>query len=330
MKNCLLLFTGLFPVLITFNTNSEEYNECLRDGIAVPFQNLNHSPRLPDTTIQPGQAGDIVAPGATPRLISSQFSFTEGPASNKKGEVFFTDQPNDKIWKYGIDGKLTVFLEKTGRSNGMYFDKKGNLISCADEKNEIWSISPKGKITVILNNFEGKRLNGPNDLWVHPKGGIYFTDPYYQRPWWERKAPDIQGQKLYFLPKGKKEARVVDENLLQPNGIIGTPDGKYLYVSDIRDRKTYRYTINAGGSLTDRLLFAEQGSDGMSIDARGNIYLTGNGVSVYNAEGKKIGQIAVPSRWTANVCFGGKGNNILFITASESVFTLQMLVKGAE
>jgi gluconolactonase len=281
-----------------------------------------------DTSIQPADTMNIIAPGAVLRSISSQFSFTEGPASNKKGDVYFTDQPNNKIWKYSTEGKLTIFLDNAGRSNGMYFDKKGNLITCADEKNELWSISPKAKVTVLLKSFRSQRLNGPNDLWIHPKGQIYFTDPYYQRPYWERKSAEIQGQNLYCLLHGKKEAVVVDDNLVQPNGIIGSPDGRILYVADIKDGKTYRYRINEDGSLTDRQLFVEQSSDGMTIDNQGNIYLTGKGVTVYNASGKKIGHIDVPAKWTANVCFGGKRKDILFITASESVYTLQMLVRG--
>jgi sugar lactone lactonase YvrE len=98
-------------------------------------------------------------------------------------------------------------MDKTGRSNGLYFDRRGNLISCADEKNELWSISPDKKVTVLLSHFEGKRLNGPNDLWIDPKGGIYFTDPYYQREYWDRKQPDIPGQKVYYLPKGQGRSR---------------------------------------------------------------------------------------------------------------------------
>ena len=274
-------------------------------------------------------ASPVVAPNATIKLISKEFGFSEGPAANKKGEVFFSDQPNDKIWKFS-NGELSVFLEKTGRSNGMYFDKKGNLISCADEKNEIWCISPSKKVTILLSNFEGKRLNGPNDLWIDNKGGIYFTDPYYQRPYWDRKQPDIKKQNVYYLKKGAKEAIAVDTTLMQPNGIIGTRDGKYLYVADIRGRKTYRYSMNSDGSLKDRQLLMEQGSDGMAIDNQGNLYLCGNGISVYNSEGKKIDQIAVPSRSVTNVCFSGKKNDVLFITAVEAVYTLQMKVKGKE
>ncbi|QHV97546.1 SMP-30/gluconolactonase/LRE family protein [Spirosoma endbachense] len=272
----------------------------------------------------------VVAPGATLRQISSQFAFTEGPTVDKKGVIYFTDQPNDKIWTYDTDGKLSVYMDKAGRSNGLYFDKKGNLISCADEKDELWSISPEKKITVLLSNFKGLRLNGPNDLWIDPKGGIYFTDPYYQRDYWERKKPDIDGQKVYYLPKDAKEAIIVDSDFMQPNGIVGTPDGKSLFVADIRASKTYKYQINSDGSLTNRQLYIAQGSDGMTLDNQGNLYLSGKGVTVYDPAGKKLGTIPVPSRWVGNICFGGKDRRTLFITASESIYTLQMQVKGVE
>ena len=282
-------------------------------------------------SVQRKQEDSLVARGATLQKISSQFSFTEGAAVDKKGNIFFTDQPNDKIWKYDVDGKLSVFLDKTGRSNGTYFDHKGNLLTCADEKNEIWSIDPKGKVKILLKDYHGHRLNGPNDLWEDPKGGIYFTDPYYQRPYWDRKEPDIKGEKVYYLPKGGKEPFVVADDLLQPNGIVGTPDGKFLYVADIKGDKTYKYKINSDGKLSGKELFVEQGSDGMTLDNKGNVYLTGTvGVTVYNKRGQKIKIIEVPSKWTANLCFGGKKKNILFITASESIYTLLMNVKGVE
>jgi gluconolactonase len=288
----------------------------------------NKNTSITDTTDQP--KSEIIAAGAKLKLIANQFKFTEGPAADKKGNVFFTDQPNDKIWKWGTDGKLSVFLDKTGRSNGMYFDAKGNLLTCADEQNEIWCISPNGKVTILVKDYEGKKLNGPNDLWAHPGGGIYFTDPYYQRPYWQHQAAEIKGEKVYYLPRGKKEPVVADDKVVKPNGIVGTPDGQYLYVADIGDGKTYKYKIAKDGTLQDRQLFVAQGSDGMTIDNKGNVYLTGDGVTVYNAEGKKIEHIAVPAGWTANVCFGGKEKNQLFITASEAVYTLDMQVKGVQ
>ncbi len=270
----------------------------------------------------------LVKGSALPKLISKQFSFTEGPAVDANGNVFFTDQPNNKIWKYSTKGKLTVFLENTGRSNGMYFDKKENLVTCADEKNELWSIDTNGKATVLLKEFEGKKLNGPNDLWIHPNGDIYFTDPYYQRPWWTRTQPEMEAQKVYYLAKGSPVALPVIDNLAQPNGIVGSPDGRTLYVADIKGRKTYQYTINDDGSLSEGQLFAEQGSDGMTIDHLGNIYLTGKGVTVFNKTGKLIAHIDIPEKWTANVVFGGKKLDKLFITASEAIYTLDMKVKG--
>jgi len=262
--------------------------------------------------------------------VSGQFTFTEGPAVDKKGNIYFTDQPNDKIWKYDINGKLSMFMDKTGRSNGLYFDKNGNIISCADNKDELWRISPDKKVTVLLSNYDGHRLNGPNDLWIDAKGGIYFTDPYYQREYWDRKQPDIDGQKVYYLTKGKKEAVIVDDQLKQPNGIVGTPDGKTLYVADIGDWKMYKYHINEDASLSDRELLFPQGSDGMTLDNKGNIYVTGKGVTIYNKDGVKIGHIPVPGDWTANVCFGGRDRKTLFITAKESVYIIKMNIKGVE
>lgn len=276
------------------------------------------------------QKSNIIADGAKLELISKQFKFTEGPAADKKGNVFFTDQPNDKIWEYDTNGKLSVFMDKTGRSNGLYFDKKGNLIACADEHNQLWSISPQKKITVLVDGFEGKKLNGPNDLWIDAKAGIYITDPYYQRDYWTRKKPELDGEKVYYLPKGKKELLLVADSLQQPNGIIGTPNGKYLYVADIRADKTYRYNIQADATLTNRTLFTEKGSDGMTIDNQGNIYLCGKGVTVFNPKGKQIEHIDIPANWTGNICFGGKNRDQLFFTASEGIYLLQMKVKGVD
>lgn len=272
----------------------------------------------------------LVAANAKLVKVSSQFSFTEGPAVDKKGNIYFTDQPNNKIWKYDINGNLSLFMENTGRSNGLYIDNKGNIIACADNKNELWSISPKKKVTVLLKSFEGHRFNGPNDLWIDKRGGIYFTDPYYQREYWDRKKPDIEGQKVYYLAKGKKEATIVDDQFTQPNGIVGSPDGKYLYVADIGAGKTYRYDINGDATLSNRQLLFSQGSDGMTLDNEGNIYITGQGVTIYNKDGIKIGHIPVPAGWTANVCFGGKDRKTLFITAMESVYTIKMNVRGVE
>ncbi len=282
-----------------------------------------------ETSVPAASLLPLLQPGAAVTLVSKQFTFTEGPAVDKKGNIFFTDQPNDKIWKYDTDGNLSVYMDKTGRSNGLYFDVNGRLISCADEDNQLWAIDASKKITVLLKDFHGTRLNGPNDLWVDAKGGIYFTDPYYQRDYWQRKKPDMARQDLYYIAKGKQPV-ILDSTLKQPNGIVGTPDGKYLYVADIGAWKTYKYEIGKDGRLTNRQLFASVGSDGMTLDEKGNVYLSGKGVTVLNSAGVQLGNISVPSNWVGNICFGGKDRKTLFITASESVYTLQMQVRGVE
>jgi gluconolactonase len=272
----------------------------------------------------------IIAAPDTLQLISRQFSFTEGASVNGKGDVYFTDQPNNKIWKYSVDGSLSIFLDNAGRSNGMYFDRKGRLVTCADENDQLWAIGKDKKITVLLDKYQGRLLNGPNDLWIDRAGGIYFTDPYYQRPYWTRTRPDLEKQDVYYLPKGAAQPVIVDSDMVQPNGIVGTPDGKFLYVADLGAGKTYRYSIAFTGHLTDKTLYVSQGSDGMTLDDRGNLYLTGDGVTVYDPSGQKIAYIPVPEKWTSNLCFGGRDKKDLFITASEAIYILPMRVRGVE
>ncbi len=260
--------------------------------------------------------------------LADGFAFTEGPTADAEGNVYFTDQPNDRIMIWSVDGKLSTFMQPSGRSNGLYFDHSGNLIACADEKNELWSISPQKEVTFLVKDFDGKLLNGPNDAWVRPDGGIYFTDPFYKRDYWKRGPIEQSCQGVYFLSADKKNLIRVVDNLKQPNGIVGTSDGKTLFIADIGAGKTYRYTIQQDGSLSHKTLFCNQGSDGMTLDERGNLYLTGRGVTVFNAKGEKIAHIDVPESWTANVCFGGKDGKILFITASQGLYGLRMNVRG--
>ncbi|WP_110831692.1 SMP-30/gluconolactonase/LRE family protein [Pedobacter nutrimenti] len=263
------------------------------------------------------------------KLVSSAFSFTEGCSPDRAGNVFFTDQPNDQIWKYDLNGKLSLFLHPSGRANGTYFDHKGNLLTCSDEHGELWAVNAKATVKTLLAGFEGKQFNGPNDLWVNLNGDIYFTDPYYQRDYWTRTSAELENN-VYYLPKGKKTAQLALTGLIRPNGIVGTPDGKYLYIADIGAGKTYKYTIGKNGQLDHRQLIIEQGSDGMTLDEKGNIYLTTKtGVLICSPEGKMIDLIKVPSA-PSNVCFAGRDKNILFITARKSVYVIPMKTKGIE
>jgi gluconolactonase len=274
-------------------------------------------------------AGDgILADGAQVEKLAGGFKFTEGPAADAEGNVLFTDQPNDRILRWSVDGKLTTYMQPCGRSNGLCFDREGNLWACADEKNELWCVNNDKQPKVVVKEYAGKRLNGPNDIWLRPDGGIYFTDPFYKRPWWDHEASEQDCQAVYYLPADRSQLVRVEDGLEQPNGVIGTPDGKTLYVADIRAKKTYAYDIQTDGSLTNRRLFCELGSDGMTIDDAGNVYLTGKGVSVFAPSGEKIEQIDVPERWTANVCFGGEDLQTLIITASTGLYGLKMRVRG--
>ena len=272
----------------------------------------------------------IIAAGAKLTLVADGFEFTEGPATDKQGNIYFTDQPNDRILKWNaIDNSVSDYMKPSGRSNGLYFDNQGNLLAAADEQNELWRIDSDKKVTVLFNKFENKKFNGPKDLWVDHKGGIYFTDPYYQRPWWKHKEPQQKSKRVYYLALNTDTPKIVaDDNFDQPNGIIGTPDGKTLYISDQRGGKTYTYTIEENGKLSNKKLFVEMGSDGMTIDHLGNVYLTGDGITVFNVKGEQIEHITVPENWTANITFGGVNQKTLFITAMDAVYTMEMTVHG--
>ena len=270
----------------------------------------------------------LIANGATLQKLAADYSFTEGPAVDAQGNVFFTDQPNNRILKWHTDGTLSIYMEDAGRANGLYVDHEGNLLACADEQNQLWRIDKDKQISVLVEDLEGKKLNGPNDLWVDPYGGIYFTDPFYKRPYWNRTEKEIEKENVYYLSP-KNQLKLVADDLVKPNGIVGSADGKLLYVADIGDGKTYTYDIGEDGSLSGRRLFVAMGSDGMTLDHKGNLYLTGReGVSIFNKHGEKIELIPIKEKWTANVCFGGKDQQTLFITAMGALYSIEMKVKG--
>ncbi|NJW52794.1 SMP-30/gluconolactonase/LRE family protein [Salinimicrobium oceani] len=275
------------------------------------------------------QETPLIAEGAELQLISDGFEFTEGPAADANGNVYFTDQPNNRIHKWSVEtNEVSVFMEEAGRANGLYFDAEENLYAAADKHSELWKISPKQEVSVLLDNFRGLRFNGPNDLWIAPDGGIFFTDPFYKRPYWNHSEKPIKEQRVYYLTPNRKGLFIAAEGLVKPNGIIGTPDGKHLFVADIEDNKTWKYEIGKDGKLENKTLFTAMGSDGMTLDAKGNLYLTGNGVTVFNSLGEQVLHIPVDKEWTANVTFGGKDGKTLFITAMDSVFGLEMNVSG--
>lgn len=272
---------------------------------------------------------NIVEENAKVEKAGTGYTFTEGPAVAPDGRVFFTDQPNDRIYVWDENSGISLWLEGTRRSNGMYFNDKDQLVTCADLHNQLGYFDQNKNFHLIHEGYQGKLLNAPNDMWIAPNGGIYFSDPYYHRSWWEEgrgEEQDVRG--VYYLSPEGEITRVIND-YKQPNGLIGTPDGKTLYVADINDGKIWKYDIQADGTLTNKTFFAPKGSDGMTIDNRGNVYLTSGKVWIYNPDGKLIKEIEVPES-PSNVVFGGDDRDILFITARTSVYTLKMNVKGVD
>ncbi|MFC0772021.1 SMP-30/gluconolactonase/LRE family protein [Terrimonas alba] len=296
----------------------------------------------------------LVAPHAQLKTLGEGFSFTEGPAVDKRGNVFFTDQPNDKIYKWSANtGAITTFLTGTGRANGTFFDKKGNLIACADMYGELRKIFPDGSHEVLINNYNGKLLNGPNDVWINPKnGGMYITDPIFPRGYWDPGDPRQQpweptrseqaatgkGGHVYYLAPGSQQlVRVTTmpewDADSWPNGVVGTPDGKKLYVNKwYYDNMggTWVFDVKHDGTLHNMKKFSDMGGDGMAMDERGNVYIAnGLGITAFDPEGNKIFNVPTGSGAT-NVVFGGPNEKTLFITAIDKIFSLKMNVRGVE
>lgn len=276
----------------------------------------------------------LVAKNAGIEKAGTGYSFTEGSSVAADGRVYFTDQPNDRIYVWDEEKGVSLFMEGTQRSNGTYMDANGNLIACADLHNTLIAITPDRQIIPFrIKDYEGKHFNGPNDLWIHPEGFLYFTDPYYHRNYWPMDHKQELNTQAVYLFKHKVDSpgsitRVIDD-LQQPNGIVGTPDGKYLYVADIKGKTTWKYIILNEGALGQKSWFAPAGSDGMTLDGDGNVYLTYGKIMIFNSNGNKLGEIELPES-PSNLCFGGKKRDVLFITARTSVYTLKMKVRGVE
>ncbi len=274
-------------------------------------------------------AEGVVAPGATLKKLAGDFAFTEGATCDKNGNVFFVDQPNDRIMEWSADGKLSTFMQPSGYANGMYFDAKGNLIACCDEHNQLWSIAPDKTVTVLITNYDGKYLNGPNDVFIEPNGAMYITDPLFRRAWWTNQVTRVASQEVFYLSPDRKTLTRVTDDLRQPNGITGTPDGKILFVADMGANKTWRYDIQPDGSLTNKTLICNYGADGMTIDDQGNLYMCGRGVTVFDKNGNRIDHIDVPENWCGNLCFSGKDRKTLFIAASTGFYSIECRFSGA-
>lgn len=267
---------------------------------------------------------DSEIPAATNiRSITSGFKFTEGPAYGPDQRLYFSDIPNKRIHVWSQEDEPQVFLAPSGRSNGLMFDAKGRLIICQGGERKVSRMEKDGSLTVLADDYEGKLLNSPNDLWVHPNGAIYFTDPRYGKR--DTMEMEVEGVYLIHLDSGTIQ-RVLDE-LVRPNGIIGTADAKHLYIADPVAQKTYKFPLKADGTLGPALWSIERGSDGMTLDEHGNLYITDGNIAIFSPDGKLLSEIELPEK-PSNVTFGGSDNKTLFVTARTSVYAMDMNVGG--
>jgi len=270
----------------------------------------------------------LTIPGAVPVKLAEGFSFTEGPAVDANGDIFFTDVPMNRIYKWSVaDQALSLFRANTGAANGLFFDADGNLIACEGNARRITATTPTGEVTTVISRFKGRRFNRPNDLWIDPKGGIYFTDPAYGRGGSDREI-NVDG--VYYISPQRDDIIRVSSDLNRPNGIIGSADGKRLFITELSGDKTWTYQIESDGHLSEKKLLIPAGSDGMTLDAKHNIYLTNqksSAVDIYSSQGDHLQSISVPET-PANVTFGGPERQTLFITAVTSLYSIDMQIRG--
>ncbi len=269
-----------------------------------------------------GLSEPIVDEGSEVKKIKGGFQFTEGPAWNGVDQFVFSDIPPDRIYQYDrATDRISVFRENTGGANGLMYDADGRLVMCEGDNRRVTRLEPNGSITVLADRWDGNKLNSPNDLVIRDNGGIYFTDPRYG----DRSSMEMDVEGVYYISPDGELRRVID-HLTRPNGIMLSRDGETLYVADPGEGRTWAYDVDAGGAPTNRRLFAESGSDGMTIDSEGNLYLTSGAVLVFSPDGKRIDTIDVPEKPT-NVTFGPPDGSTLYITARTGFYRVKTTVQ---
>ena len=212
-------------------------------------------------------------------------------------------------------------MDNSGGANGLLFDHNNDLIACQGDLGRLVFIDQQQNITVLADTYQGQRFNKPNDLWIDPSGGIYFSDPAYGT------KPVQDGEHVYYLAPDRTLIRVID-TMVRPNGLVGTPDGKTLYVADHGASQVYVYDINENGTLSNARLFVTKACDGMTLDNQGNVYITNeSNVLVYSMNGDLIETIVVGGQVT-NVCFGDSSLSTLYITSTNALYAVDMLVSG--
>ncbi|MCH2400902.1 MAG: SMP-30/gluconolactonase/LRE family protein [Pirellulales bacterium] len=281
----------------------------------------------------------LVAKGAKVEKLAGGMKFTEGPVwlpSEKK--LVFSDIPNSKLMQWSEADGLSVYRDSE-QANGNILDLQGRIISCQHKARNVIRIEADGSTTLLADRFDGKRFNSPNDVAIRSDGTLWFTDP----PWGLTGSHEIPGHWVYKLEPKTGKVEVVHKYLAMPNGIVFSPDESRIYIADTGGHKRHPdpdfhklpasiqcYEIDNEGNLGKKLFQIASGSDGMAVDAQGNLYATHGGkVHIYDADGNERQQIDVPEG-PANVCFGGDDHKTLFITARTSLYSVRMRVAGAK
>jgi gluconolactonase len=267
------------------------------------------------------QLQEILIPGEDWTLVGEGYTFTEGPAADPTGQVFFNDIPNSKTYKVGLDGKLSVFLSDTKKSNGQSFGPDGRLYAVATGAEQVVAYGAGGTPSVIAEGFRG------NDLAVRHDGALYVTNP------------GTEPGKVWFVsPKGEK--KVADTGLKFPNGVTFSPDQSLLYVAESRTHWVYSYQVQPDGMLAHKQKYFhlhvpdsadDAGADGMRVDRDGRLYVaTRMGVQVCDQAGRVQVIIPTPNGKCSNLAFGGPGFDVLYATCGDRVYRRKLKTRGAQ
>jgi gluconolactonase len=274
---------------------------------------------------------DLVDHQAKLETVATGFGFTEGPMWDPAGFLYVSDETINKIFRVYPNGKKEEVIA-LGDPDGNTFDRQHRLIDCASVLRAIIAVTPDGKYTILADHYEGKKLNSPNDVIVGPDGALYFTDPTLDLVAGEKQEIPFQG--VYRLDD-KGNLRLLTKDLGQPNGLAFSPDGKHLYVDDDEKRNIRVYDIASDGTLSNGRIFGEEPGgkhegvpDGIKVDKSGNLFVTGpKGIWVWDANGNHLGTIALPEQ-PANLTWGDKDYRTLYITATTSVYRLELKTQG--